>query len=173
MNRLKLLCLVVVLLLSSSLVFAKDPEYLSGSIVDMEGNATKISRIRADGVILGTYKAKDMRIDFAKLKKLENLGERTFRVTNKADKQFDIKDVSIYSFDPPNKEYRQRKYHYLDEISMEEKTVAFKVGDIHTLTFGTDIGRLKFNQRTKQYFPSDYIYDPFSAEKLVWKDPAY
>jgi hypothetical protein len=31
-----------------------------------------------------------------------------------------------------------------------------------------DVGDLKYNPKTKEYFPASYIYDPFTGEKLVW-----
>jgi len=33
---------------------------------------------------------------------------------------------------------------------------------------GEHSGNFKFNPRTKQYFPSSFLYDPYTGEKLEW-----
>jgi len=171
MKGTSIFCFLFALLNFSTTGFAQ--EYLSGSIVDQRGNATKISRVRADSIIGGKFKGKDIKIKFLKLKKLEYLGNYTYRVTNKANKQFKIEEGYIVT--PDRKKKYDIKYFFFDEISLEEKAVDIydehKV--VNTITFGENIGRMKFNQRTKKYFPSDYIFDPFTGEKLTWKNPEY
>jgi len=158
MKGTSIFCFLFALLNFSTTGFAQ--EYLSGSIVDQRGNATKISRVRADSIIGGKFKGKDIKIKFLKLK-------------NKANKQFKIEEGYIVT--PDRKKKYDIKYFFFDEISLEEKAVDIydehKV--VNTITFGENIGRMKFNQRTKKYFPSDYIFDPFTGEKLTWKNPEY
>lgn len=151
-------------------------EYLQGQIVDQDGNVTNISRIKANGWVSGTHEGRDIKVPYSALKRIENLGNRVFRLTNKADAQFQIENAITWtetfgSSGTPS----AINYYYYDPISQSEQRIRLGTvevrNNINTITFSSEVGRLKYNPKTKQFFPPDYIFDPFSGEKLVWKNP--
>ena len=42
---------------------------------------------------------------------------------------------------------------------------------IKKLTFGGDIGRMRYNPKTQKFFPPSYNFDPCTGEQLIWKSP--
>ena len=178
-NRCLWIVIVAVLFMSPTALSAGE-EYLSGTFVDQEGNVTKISKIKAQGKISGKFKGQLMDIEFAKLKMIEKLGNGINRVTNQEGKQFLLENAYVwtqYAYNNPKSRY-DFFYYFFDEISLEEVwTKTFKADDLrevmHSISFGDDLGRLKFNSRTKEYFPPDYIFDPFTGEELTWSNPEY
>ena len=45
---------------------------------------------------------------------------------------------------------------------------AYPGKEVSSVTIGKDVGKSKWNPKTKQYFPILYIYDPFTGDKLEW-----
>lgn len=164
------LCLILGIILSTGYAIAQ-AEFLSGGYLDNEGNLTKISRIRADGFVNGFYKGKTISIAFSKLKRIENLGNHVYRVTNLNGEMFNMEKCRMAT----HNSWDCLEFSFYDEISMEEKKFLLngskKVNRFRAITFEPELGRLRYNQRTKQFFPPDYIFDPFTGEKLVWRNP--
>jgi len=169
----------IVLFVCTWQVFA-DQEWISGFIQDDKGNITKIKRIKADGTITGNYKGKRNSISFKKLKRIDHIKNDTFRVTNLANKTFTLEKCLITT----DKINLHRDvmyyftYYYYNDIAMEEKEVDIKntanisiMSTIKTLSFEASFGEKSYNPRTKQFFPPDYLFDPFTGEKLVWHTP--
>ena len=56
---------------------------------------------------------------------------------------------------------------YIEPFTGELKQGAhFSMGHVKKITFGEDIGDVRENPRTKQIFPADFNFDPFTGEKL-------
>ncbi len=164
MGRVFLTALILAVALTPLSVRAEQ-EFLKGTLVDQKGNVTKITRIVASGYIKGRYQGKDVEITFPHLKRLENLGNGFWRVTNTKGKQFNVENAEVYTHN------KRIYYRYFSEIEMKEARQAISYADVRILSFDSELGRLKFNPRTGQYFPPDYIYDPFTGEELTWKNP--
>ena len=69
--------------------------------------------------------------------------------------------------------YEQIKYYFYDPISMEKKSQIVYTSHVKQLVFSSELGRLRFNTRTNEFFPPDYVFDPFTGEELKWENPAY
>lgn len=151
--------------------------YLSGEIIDNQGNSTKITRIDGThGAIRGNYKGKNIKLEFPRLKSITMLNDgRDARVTNLKGTSFILTDVTVWTtWD--SRCGRYLGYWYYDEISMQEKNyVLYNENNFHTLRFDVEGGEvggaMKYNPRTKEWFPPNYVFDPISGEKLIWKTP--
>ena len=157
-------------------VTSQAEEFLAGSIVSSDGSATRITKINTKAGLKATYKGKSISIRFRDIKKIERLGDgKIFRITNNADKVFQVEKVKFSS----NTCWDCRKGHeyiyfsYLDEISMSEKSHQIHQNSMVVLSLEGDAGRLKLNERTRELFPPEYLYDPISKEELVWHTPNY
>lgn len=153
--------------LIGSVAGAAEAEYMSGRLIDQQGNITKITAISASGYIKGRYQGKEVEIKFSNLKKLENLGQGFWRITNRQGKQFNIEQGEVYTHNT------RIYYRYFSPIELKEAEQTVSYGEVRFLELGGEIGRLKVNQRTEQYFPPDYIYDPYTGEKLDWRNPGH
>lgn len=89
-------------------------EYLSGVIIDHEGNITKITKTSANNGIRGKYKGKKIRLKFSELKKIEYLGNDIYRVTNLNNKHFNLEDSALEDARGSSNFF----YSYFDEISL-------------------------------------------------------
>jgi len=59
-------------------------------------------------------------------------------------------------------------YVYNDPATKTLKvTYASICNNISLIVIG-EVGDMKFNPKTGEYFPAMYIYDPFTGEKLIW-----
>lgn len=156
-------------------------EYMSGELLDKDGIATKITDIRADGYVKGTYKGKSITIEFPKLKRIDVLGKSgqllwSLRVTNVNGETFQLERAWMHTPDAKDDHggaYKQIKLYYYDPISMEKKSDIIYTDHVKQLVFLSELGRLRFNERTNEFFPPDYVFDPFTGEQLKWKNPAY
>lgn len=166
--------ILVFMLQVSSQSFSGDLEYISGDILDKNGNLTKISDIRADSYVAGEYKGKKIKINFSKLKRIDVISDRSVRVKNKQDSEFILEKARINT---PNNGCSGLCstiiYRYFDPINMDKSSVKIRTSEITQLTLSSNIGRLRFNEKSKVYYPSDYLFDPFTGEELMWKSPEY
>ena len=67
--------------------------------------------------------------------------------------------------------YGNVTYAYNDPVTASYKYSTAQVRDINHLVIGESIGRIKYNHKTKEYFPSMYVFDPFTGQKLKWSTP--
>ena len=157
------------ILMGANLAQAAD-EFMKASLADPMGNVVLLSKIDAATTVNGQYKGQDIRIPVRNLKRVENLGNRQLRVTNLAGEQFILETSWV-----ENRPGEVIKYWIYSEIDGEEKETTMDYYDFaerfHTLAFHSDIGRLKFNSKTKRYYPPDYIFDPFTGDELQWNTP--
>jgi len=59
-------------------------------------------------------------------------------------------------------------YTYNDPITKSLRVSSAEIQEISHVIIGEDMGDMKYNPKTKEYFPAMYIFDPFTGEKLVW-----
>jgi hypothetical protein len=63
-------------------------------------------------------------------------------------------------------------YVYPDPVSGDFKNGRTWIkGTILNIEIGAITGKLKYNERTGEYFSAFFIYDPFTGEKLIWGTP--
>ena len=153
-------------------------EYMSGEVLTKEGAAIKISKIEAGDVVRGSFKGKELEIRFSKLKRIDLLSNETIRVTNLHDKTFLVENAHLCCFYDRSfsESHRWRKginFNYFDEITMEKKVLNLYTREINQIVLSSALGRLRYNERTRQYFPPDYLFDPYTGEELKWRSPEY
>ena len=147
-------------------------EYAKAELLTLDGIATKITRLNVGNSVIGTFKGKRSAFNFKTIKRVESLGNDkgnklcSFRITNLSDEQFTLENATLNG-------NGVIEYFYFDEVSKEEKKASFFNFELNILTISGDIGRLKFNPKTKKYFPPDYVFDTLSGETLEWKNPEY
>jgi hypothetical protein len=62
-------------------------------------------------------------------------------------------------------------YTYIDPVTRSlRETDIFIKNTVSSIKVGIDVGSMKYNPSTKEYFPHCFVFDPFTGEKLVWKD---
>jgi hypothetical protein len=162
----------LLIVLGAAHSLASDVEYMKASLTDHKGNTVQVSRIRASTEVKGKYKGQDLGVPLKNLKRVENLGNGHLRVTNLSNEQFTLEDATIWN---ERGNYNYIRYWLYSDIDKQDKEKYVSssefVQGLHTLALSSDVGRLKYNPQTKKYFPPDYIYDPFTGEKLDWKTP--
>lgn len=58
---------------------------------------------------------------------------------------------------------------YIDSFTNDfKKSVKFSIRKIQKIVFGDSIGNMKRNPRTKQIFPAEFNFDPYTGEALKW-----
>ncbi len=157
----------LVLLGFGSPVFADD--YLRGSLIGPGGKPVEISRISARGTIAGEFRGRKISFAFSELQKIENLGEKVYRVTTAKGQIRMLEKVELRT---PGQNDRII-YWSFDPRAREERRFVLGSQSFHTLAFTGAPGRLKANPRTGGLFPPDYLFDPFTGEKLQWHEPGY
>ncbi|BCR03244.1 hypothetical protein DESUT3_03130 [Desulfuromonas versatilis] len=158
------LLLVLALLLAGP---ASAQEYLSGQLIDPAGRTVAISRISARGVLSGVAGGREVAFEFAELRKIEYLGDRTCRATTRQGKTLLVEKAELRT---PG-QHKRVLYWTLDPATRQEREFVLGNQSFHTLSFSGKPGRVKTNPRTGQPFPPDYLFDPFTGESLQWRNP--
>ncbi len=149
-------------------------DYTSGTILTKTGDAVRASRFERDQKVRGIYKGREITASLASLKSLEVMDRDKegfkLKVENSDGKQLILSSGTVSS------KYRNTAgavyFWVINPITnKEEKGNKRILSEIKSIIFGKDKGQLKFNPKTNQFFPSDYLYDPFTGEKLIWRDP--
>jgi hypothetical protein len=76
--------------------------------------------------------------------------------------------------------YRCFDVEHLEELTKSVKRSPITIGEnrnnanvlVRSIVFARDSGKFRYNPRTNTYFPESFIYDPYTGEKLMWKDIA-
>ncbi len=179
LNKLSLIFLIF--LLFSSILFGNN-ENVSGTLVFRDGRVEKFTKLGKSGnfkgktKVSGNHKGKNIEFNITKLKRLDFLPNNIIRVTNLNNDTFEIEDGKVGNqlrATGNNGFYWSFDYYYFDEITLEEKLAYTKSSKLLSIVLGEHIGSFKYNERTKQYFPADYNFDPQTGEKLVWKNLEY
>ncbi len=142
-------------------------EYLSATLIDQKGNSVQISRIQARGTIEGQMGGVAWEYRFPELKRIDNLGNGLFRVTSQEGQTRSLEQVTLRTPGQSNRVI----YWVLDKRSGTEKRFSLGLMGFYSIIFSGEAGRLKYNSNTQSYYPPDYIFDPFTGEKLAWKNP--
>ncbi len=142
-------------------------EYLSATLIDQKGKSVKISRILARGTVEGRMGGVVREYRFSELSRIENLGNDMFRVTTGKGQTRSLEQVSLRTPGQTNRVV----YWVFDKNSGTEMRFSLGLRGFHTLVFSGDAGRLKYSPDSHTYFPPDYLFDPFSGKRLVWKNP--
>ena len=154
--------------------YAQNSVFQSGSIIYKDGTITPVTRFGEDTRITGIYNNKKITINITRIKRAESLDNKIWRLTNVQGEQFNVTVKYIYTKKYDERAGYQFKYYYFDKITLEEKSVLHSQRDLITkvaaISMEIDIGKMIFNPRTEQYYPPDYMFDPYTAEKLIWKD---
>jgi hypothetical protein len=138
-------------------------EFLMAIVFQKEGEPIVASKIHAQHEVYGLYKGKKVKVPFKKISKIENMGNQVIRLTRDDSKVFVLKKAQLYN--------GLLYFHYYDDISQQERSGEknFKK-NITIIEFKEKIGTIKYNSRTMKYYPGEYIFDPFTGEKLAWGD---
>ncbi len=159
-----LLALLIVFCVAGS---AWGDEYLSATIIDQKGKSVKISRILARGTIEGQMAGATRDYRFSELKRIDNLGNGIYRVTSRKGQTRSLEKVTLRTPGQSNRVI----YWVPDRSSGTEKRFSLGLMGFHSIVFSDEAGRLKYNPSTHKYYPPDYLFDPFSGKRLVWKNP--
>ncbi len=62
---------------------------------------------------------------------------------------------------------------YVDEFTGEEAISGFKWKNVRAVSFGSDIGRLRYDDEANEFFPATYNFNPYTGRKLIWRNPGY
>src|SRR6056297_3640609 len=105
----------------------KQNYFLSGSVLDKNGNYTEFTRAISLGYVSGVFKGRRIKLRFSDITKIENLENDYLRITNKAGDTFSIELSTIAGV------YEKRyvegwsimlfpgfAFYYIDPISMKE-----------------------------------------------------
>ncbi len=162
-----LLTLLLLVLAPASAVVAQ--EFLSGTLISPTGQVQAISRIDARGTIAGSSAGKDVELPFSSLQKIEYLGSKIYRATTRQGKTYQIEKAELRT----TGQNRRVVYWAFDDGGRTERQFVLGNQSFQSLFFEGAPGRLKFNPATGNYFPPDYIFDPFTGAQLQWQDPGY
>lgn len=61
-------------------------------------------------------------------------------------------------------------YTFSDPVTGQVNSGSLSAFNLLTIEIGTQKGRMKLNPKSKAYFPSYYIFDPYDGSKLEWAD---
>lgn len=90
-------------------------------------------------------------------------------IVSKKGKRFSLTDASIGCH---NLSLSRIYYCYLDpvtEAKMFSYSLIFK--KIVSINIGDNVGSMKKNSATGEFFPAIYSFDPFTGQKLIWANP--
>lgn len=163
MKSLRISVILLALILMAASVRA-DGRFLSGVIKAEGGRPISALEINGEDQVRGMLDGVRIRIPFAKLKKIRNLGHGVALVVNLDGEEFKLdkvragnKDGLIY-------------YKFFNEVSKETQSGRLAFENVESIDFGQDVGQVKMNPKTGKYYPADYLFDPYTGEKLVWGD---
>jgi len=60
---------------------------------------------------------------------------------------------------------------YIDDFTRQTESSSFFWEDIRVISFGENLGRLKYDEESRIYFPASYNFNPYTGKKLIWKNP--
>ena len=107
-----------------------------------------------------TYKLSDFSEVVLDLKE-----DRVVVAVSRAGDRFTITNTWFYS---ENDQRASFQYVYQDPITRGLKTSYASARQVSHITIGDDVGDLKVNPATGEYFPAMYVFDPFTGEELEW-----
>jgi hypothetical protein len=86
-------------------------------------------------------------------------------VVSASGKRFTLTDAGI--------DIGHLKYCYLDPVTESRKFTYTPIsGSITSIQMGDQVGAMKKNPATNEYFPATYSFDPYTGQKLIWANPA-
>ncbi len=91
-------------------------------------------------------------------------------IVNKNGKRYTLTDAYFYILhkDGPTA-HSQIVYVFRDPVTNNLKTAPANIrNNVYSITIGNNIGKMRFNPKSGEYFPSTFIYDPYTGDKLVW-----
>jgi len=88
-------------------------------------------------------------------------------VVSRSDERFTLNRVYIYGLNWSDSRGRIW-YVYQDPITKERRKGHDRCRDISHIVMRKDVGPLKCNPKTREYFPAIYNYDPFTGQELTW-----
>jgi hypothetical protein len=62
------------------------------------------------------------------------------------------------------------KYVFSDPVTGELNEGEVDLDNVKTVRIGESTGRMKKNPNTGEYFPAEFVYDPYTGDELVWSD---
>jgi len=84
-------------------------------------------------------------------------------IVSKEGKRFTLQDCRLRSA-------QNLAYVYADPVTGKPRGGSCEFSELSDVAFGKHSGTMKVNPMTGEFFPSVYIYDPFTGRKLLWSD---
>lgn len=173
--------IVFALLMTALPVFA---ELFEGTLVFRSGDRVDFTRLGTQYVegyeLMGKMGSQEVKFGFHELKTIVFTSDRQcycdrkrgggeVLIESRSGEKYTLTDVYVlvqgrgfistigYSYnDPVTKALRQTEAKIMDNI--------------HAIEIGQKVGRLRWNSATETYFPSSYVFDPYTGAKLEWAE---
>jgi hypothetical protein len=137
-------------------------------------NRTVIDRISISSTVKyrtlsvrGVHKGKFSTVPFSRLTQIE-YDKGTAVIHTKDKKRYVLTKAGV------GNEFNTHayiEYECFNDLEQKNQTFRLKTASdpkaVFTLILGTESGDLKQNPKTKQFFPIDYRFDPYTGEKLI------
>lgn len=90
-------------------------------------------------------------------------------IINKDGEQFTLDDCTFYGNWRNQSSAGYIYFVTIDPITKQLKrnTLAIR-NNVYRVVVGEDIGNIKLNPKTSQFFPPYYNFDPYTGQKLIW-----
>lgn len=173
---------IFIILLSSHPLHAKDG--FSGTLYFQQGKSVKFEHLGLKNAlniysIRGVMGGQKVTINLSEIKEVIFADQSCYYdgkekgevvVVNRQGERFTIQDAYLQE---KRENYSDRSgiihYVYNDPVTkMRKQTYGIPGEDISGVKIGEHVGDIKLNPKTGDYFPSMYVYDPFTGHKLIW-----
>ena len=180
MKKILIVFLLGLLLISStSLAFAEDTKYLSGTLMTVNKEKYEVKRFLYYEEGGDEYTFYSFNFDYSKtrngdVREIEMSKIKEYTRLEKRDERWAIliktREGNEGEFFTREKSYNEIKIEYYDEFTNNVKTKVIELENIKRIVFNDTLGNMKINKETGDIFPPSYIFDPYTGEELVLYD---
>ncbi len=154
-------------------------DMFGGTITFKDGGTVDFTRLGNEKPLVyklnGKLGEQEVRYDFSDLGEIVfangsfTSGDGEAVVISKAGKRFSLTDCRCDGYLESGTFFSSTLFYtYLDPITNKEQTAYKAFSEVASITIGKAQGNVKKNPTTSEWFPSNYNFDPFTGEKLVW-----
>jgi hypothetical protein len=160
-------------------------QHFGGTIVFRNGDKVEFTHLGATNnarqyYLVGKLGAKAVKFDLGELKEVA-LAENnrhygplagdggTVIILNKDEERFTLTEAGFLAEGfvgvPP------LEYTYFDVVTKKQRTSRAVLRDnVMSISIGRNVGNIKLNSKTGEYFPPLFVFDPFTGDRLVWAE---
>jgi len=144
-------------------------EHTAGTMFNKSNQAIKVTGFDDECRVIGNLKGQRVSLPFTELKSLQVIGpDNQYSIIKVQSRKNETSFILNESYIDHGNRRGNLLYSFINPVTGNQEGSWINVKDIKSIILRDDFGPLKYNPKTEMFFPQDYVYDPYTGEKLIW-----